>query len=182
MKKSFVVPLLLFASITSRAQIFVGSDCSVSFFSATSMENIDAVNKAVKPVLNSSTGELLFRIQNTAFKFKSQLMEDHFNENYMESDKFPKAFFKGKLKTDKPVLLQTENSYSANAEGILTIHGVSKQVLVPVTVNSKNGVISSKASFAVLLADYKITVPSIVADKINQLINISVLVPAYKKL
>ena len=183
MKAVYIILLLLFFQTAVHAQAKLYSkEAKVSFFSKTAMENIVAQNNKALCVWDTASGQFEFSVLIKGFEFDRALMQEHFNENYMESDKFPKAFFKGKLRTDKPVLLQPENSYSATADGILTIHGVSKQVLVPVTVSSKNGVISSKASFSVLLADYKITVPSIVADKINQRINISVLVPSYKKL
>lgn len=146
------------------------------------MENILAQNNKALCVWDTASGQFEFSVLIKGFEFDRALMQEHFNENYMESDKFPKASFKGKLKTDKSFALQTDNNYSATAEGILTIHGVSKQVVVPATVSSKNGIISSKANFSVLLTDYNITVPSIVADKINQRINISIIVPAYKKL
>ena len=183
MKVVYIILLLLFFQTTVHAQAKLYSkEAKISFFSKTAMENIVAQNNKALCVWDTASGQFEFSVLIKGFEFDRALMQEHFNENYMESDKFPKAFFKGKLKADKPVLLQPENSYSATAEGILTIHGISKQVLVPATVSSKNGVINSKASFSVLLADYKIAIPSIVADKINQRINISILVPAYKKL
>jgi len=183
MKAVYVFSLLLFFKTTVHAQSkLYCKEAKISFFSKTAMENITAQNNKALCVWDTASGQFEFSVLIKGFEFDKALMQEHFNENYMESDKFPKAFFKGKLKTDKPILLQTENSYSATAEGILTIHGVSKQLSVPVTIISKNGVISTKANFYVLLTDYKITVPSIVADKINKRINISVLVPAYKNL
>ena len=183
MKAVHIILLLLFfqTAVYAQAKLY-SKEAKISFFSKTALENIVAQNNKALCVWDTASGQFEFSVLIKGFEFDRALMQEHFNENYMESDKFPKAFFKGKLKSDKSVFLQNENSYSASADGILTIHGVSKQISVPVNITGKNGLISSKANFSVLLADYKISVPSIVADKINQRINISVLVPAYKKL
>ncbi len=157
-------------------------EAKVSFFSKTALENVVAENNKALCIWDTASGQFEFSVLIKGFEFDRALMQEHFNENYMESDKFPKAVFKGKIQLGKQILFNTDNINEVIAEGILTIHGVSKQVSLKAFIAIKNGKISSAASFTVLLADYKITVPSIVEDKINKRINISVSVPAYKVL
>lgn len=168
-------------SINAQSRLY-SNDAKISFYSKTAMENIEAENKRALCIWDTATGKLEFSVLIKGFEFDRALMQEHFNENYMESDKFPKAFFKGTLKSEKPMKLQLDNNYTAKADGMLTIHGVTKQVSVPVTISSKNGKISSAAVFSVLLSDYNISIPSIVAYKINKSIRIAVSVAAYKKL
>src|SRR4051812_24269056 len=169
MKKTYLVLLTLLTVQAAFAQIFVGSDCTVSFFSATSMENIDAVNKTVKPVFNSMNGDVLFRIQNTAFKFKSQLMEDHFNENYMESEKFPTSSFKGRINEKVDYTVNGETKVTAT--GTMNIHGVDKECTIEGTITVKDGQLIFHSKFPVKLADYKIQVPSLVGVNIAESID-----------
>lgn len=184
MMKNVLAILFVFlgqGSVNAQSRLY-SNDVKISFYSKTSMENIEAENKRALCVWDTASGKLEFSVLIKGFEFDRALMQEHFNENYMESDKYPKAFFKGVLKSDKPLKLQPGNSYTAKAEGMLTIHGVTKQVTVPATFSNKNGKISSAAVFSVLLSDYGISIPSIVADKINKEIRVSVSVPEYKKL
>ncbi len=184
MIKNMLAILFVFCGVGSiKAQNrLYSNDAKISFFSKTALENIEAENKRALCVWDTATGKLEFSVLIKGFEFDRALMQEHFNENYMESDKFPKAFFKGTLKSDKPMKLLMDNSYMAKADGMLTIHGVTKQVSVLVTISSKNGKISSAAVFSVLLSDYNISIPTIVADKINKSIRIAVAVAEYKKL
>lgn len=182
MKKT-ALSLLFFCILkVGHSQIFIGNDCTVSFFSATSMENIDAVNKISKPVLNSETGEVLFRIQNTAFKFKSQLMEEHFNENYMESEKYPTSTFKGKVNEKIDFTINGENKVTVS--GKLTMHGVDKDVTIEGIITIKDGQVTLHSKFPIKLDDYKIKVPSLVGVNIAESIDVTVdavLIPYKKK-
>ena len=157
-------------------------EAKVSFFSKTAMENIDAQNNRALCIWDTTTSQLEFSVLIKGFEFDRALMQEHFNENYMESDKFPKATFKGKMLVDKKLLQQIDNDFKAQATGILTIHGVAKPVVVPVNISIKKGIMSCSVNFKVQPADYKISIPAIVADKINKEISISILVPAYKNL
>lgn len=181
MKKTTLIIFLLFVQLSIYAQVRLYSkEAKISFFSKTAMENIVAQNNKALCIWDTASGKFEFSVLIKGFEFDRALMQEHFNENYMESDRFPKAGFKGVLIAEKPIAYQTNNTYKVRAEGILTIHGVSKQVSLPANITVNNGIISSKADFTVLLSDYKITVPAIVADKINKQISISVFVPSYK--
>src|SRR4051812_43200321 len=97
MKKiSLLFTGILIASLSS-AQIYLAKTCTISFFSESTIENIEATNNSAKPVMNSATGEVVIKVPVRSFQFKSQLMQDHFNEDYLETDKFPFAVFTGKI-------------------------------------------------------------------------------------
>jgi len=125
---------------------------------------------------------LEFSVLIKGFEFDRALMQEHFNENYMESDKYPKAVFKGKLIADKKLIVETNSNFTTEVSGTLTIHGVSRQITVPVETRLVNGVISARANFKVTPQDYKISIPAIVADKINKTISIAISVPRYSSL
>lgn len=99
MKKLFLIALL-FIGFQSKAQLFITTTGEVSFFSKTPMEDIEAVNKNVSSIINTSTNEVAVQMRITNFVFPNKLMQEHFNENYLESEKFPSATFKGKIKED----------------------------------------------------------------------------------
>ena len=181
MKKLILIPVFAAISHFSFSQIFLGENTVISFFSATKMENIDAVNTITKPVFNAGNGELLFKATNTAFKFKSQLMEEHFNENYMESEKYPHTLFKGKI-ADK-IDYTKDGVYEVIAAGILSMHGVDKERTIKGTLTVKEGKISLFSKFMVKLSDHKIKVPGVVTYNIAEEIEITVdaVLAPYKK-
>jgi hypothetical protein len=154
--------------------IFITRNGQISFFSKTSMENIDAINNEVSSVLNNQNGEIVFSVLIKGFHFQRSLMEEHFNENYMESDNFPKSVFKGKITSLASVNFSKDGSYSVAVEGELTIHGVTQKVNFPGTINITNGKIAALSKFKIKLADYNIKVPSLVADKISKLIDVTI--------
>ncbi|HTL07888.1 MAG TPA: YceI family protein, partial [Chitinophagaceae bacterium] len=108
------------------------------------------------------------------FHFERALMEEHFNENYMESDKIPKASFKGKINNLPAVDLSKDGNYPVTAEGELTIHGITKQVRVAGNLLVKAGLPQLQAKFMVAPKDYNIKIPSLVADKIAASMNVTV--------
>ena len=100
-------------------------------------------------------------------------MKEHFNENYMESDKFPKSEFKGNVANIIAVNFAKDGTYNVKVTGKLTIHGVTNDVNVPGTLTIKGNTVNAKATFPVVLKDYKIDVPSLVADKLSKQANIT---------
>lgn len=139
------------------------------------MENIDAKNNQVMSVLNTKTGELQFSVLIKAFQFHKALMEEHFNENYMESNKFPKATFKGLLKEISSIDFSKDGSYNVTVSGDLTIHGVTNKVKAPGVLRIKNGVPSASSKFTIKLKDYKVIIPKLVKDNISETIEISII-------
>ncbi len=147
---------------------------SVDFYSKASVEEISAVNKKATSILDKVAGTLEFSLLVKSFEFEKALMEEHFNENYMESDKFPKSTFKGSISNIKDVNFAKDGTYKVSTAGTLTMHGISKQVTIPGTITIKGGKISASSTFMVLLSDYNIAIPSVVKDKIAKDIKITV--------
>lgn len=176
MKRFFLlVSILTFlGSQAISAQNYISRNAHVWFFSATNMENIEAHNHKVASILNSQTGALTFKMNIKAFEFEKALMQEHFNENYMESDKFPNGDFKGKISNIADVDFSKNGTYNVTVAGNLTMHGITKAVSVPGTITVKDGNVSSKAEFNALLADYGITIPAAVKNQISKTIKITV--------
>lgn len=139
-----------------------------------SPEQIKAINNEVATVYDAASGELIFQVPVKSFKFEKALMQEHFNENYVESDKYPKADFKGKVTDPAAVKYDADGTYQVQVEGKLTLHGVTKEVKVPGTATVKGGALTLKASFGATLADYKITVPSMVTVKVGRVAVITI--------
>jgi polyisoprenoid-binding protein YceI len=145
---------------------------SVRFFSAAPLENIEAASTELKGVLDADAHLFAFRLPITSFVFPSGLMQAHFNENYLESGKFPTASFKGALKG--PLDLKKDGVYSVAATGDLTIHGVAVPRTIPCTITVRNGVPTVTSKFATKLVDHRIEVPSLMFNKIAESIDITV--------
>ena len=169
---SFALVVLISSNLI--AQKVYTKNGSISFFSKSPLENITAENNQVMSVLNTQTGEMQFSVLIKGFHFEKALMEEHFNENYMESTKYPKATFKGNVTDMSKVNLAKDGSYDVTVSGDLNIHGVTNKVSVPGTIVVKGGKVSANSKFIVKLADYKISVPKVVKDNIAENIEISV--------
>tara|TARA_B100001778_G_C18432927_1_gene558685 strand:- start:72 stop:599 length:528 start_codon:yes stop_codon:yes gene_type:complete len=158
--------LILFCFI-SNAQQYVGKKGSITFFSEAPIENIQAINNKVGAVYNESKGEIVFSLKIKDFIFPKKLMQEHFNENYLESDIFPISTFQGKI-------IKVLNNDSINVEGDLNIHGRTNKVNVSGFLFKKDRSVSIKANFPIKLEDYNIKIPKIVMYNIAEVIDISV--------
>ena len=138
------------------------------------MENIEAANNEATSVFNAAKNEFGFVVLVKSFKFKKAQMEEHFNENYMESNKYPKAFFKGLIVDASKLKLTIDGSYPVSVKGDLTVHGVARSVEVPGTIFVSNGIVSMSAKFNVNLKDYNIKIPSTVINNVAEVIDITV--------
>ncbi len=161
------------------AQIAIGQKYysksgKISFFSDTDMEKIDAENSSASTVIDFSTGAIEWAVLIQGFKFEKALMQDHFNENYMESSKFPKAKFKGVIEDYGKILLTKNGTYLVKVKGDLEIHGVTKPADAEATLVVKGNVISATSKFTVLIADYDIKIPKIVENNIADEVDITV--------
>jgi hypothetical protein len=162
------------ASSVSSQNLYFTKNGHVDFFSSTPMEDIKADNNKVTSVLNTTTGDIEFSMLVMAFTFPKALMQEHFNENYMESAKFPKSSFKGKITNLATVNFTTDGTYPAEATGMLTIHGVTKEVSAKGNFIVKDGKIRLQSTFNVSPKDYKIEIPSLVSEKIAKEIRVTV--------
>ena len=171
MKKLIIASLFLFiGSSAAFAQKYLTRTGKIYFNATTksSPEKIEAVNNEVSSVVDGNTGEIIFLVLVKSFKFERALMQEHFNENYMESDKYPKADFRGKIANPADVNFSKDGVYNTKVTGKLTIHGVTNDVSQPGTITVKGKEVKIKTKFSIKLADYKIAIPSVVADKISK--------------
>jgi polyisoprenoid-binding protein YceI len=171
MKKIIITAGFLLTVLSGAfAQKYLTRTAKVNFNATapSSPEKVEAVNNEVANIFDATTGDMIFQVLVKSFKFERALMQEHFNENYMESDKFPKADFKGKITNIAGVNYSKDGSYNVTAAGALTIHGVTHDVSVPGTITVQGGNLKLKAKFSVKLADYNISIPTLVADKINK--------------
>ena len=173
MKKLFLAATAALVSMSSFAQIYIAKDKSaqIKFFSETPVENIDATNEAVTSILNTSTDSVVVKVPINAFIFPKSLMQEHFNENYMESAKFPQAKFRGKIMEDIDFSKNGENKVTC--KGDLTIHGVTKPVTLAGTLKVTDGKVVIDSKFLVKLKDYNIEVPKVVFQNIAEDIQVT---------
>ncbi len=146
----------------------------ISFYSDTPMEKIEGHNKSSTCVLDLATGNLEYGALIKGFQFEKALMQEHFNENYMESTKFPKAIFKGKIDDYKLIDLTKNGKTNVKVSGKLTIHGVTKDVTTNGIITVNSGKVDADAEFNVMVADYNISIPSLVKDQIARSVKVKV--------
>ena len=165
---TFIGALLI--SQASYAQLFYTQTGKTSFFSKTPLEDISAVNSAVSSILNTTTNDIAVRMNINQFKFPNRLMEEHFNENYLESEKFPAATFKGKIA--EKIDFTKEGSYDVTVKGVMMIHGVTREKAITGKLIIGNEGIAIESNFEIALVDYKIDVPKLVWEKIAEKISV----------
>lgn len=175
MKKQLLFCLfsLSFAGAVMGQKYFT-RDGKVSFFSATPVENIEAHNTKGTCVLDATSGNMEFAVLIKAFQFEKALMQEHFNENYLESDKYPKASFKGQVTNISEVNFKKDGEYTAKLKGKLTIHGVTKEIVTNGKITVKGGKVSAESTMEVVPGDYNIDIPSVVREKIAKSIKVTI--------
>ncbi len=169
---ALIFTLLCCAATALQAQIYSLSDPNIRFFSSAPLEDIEAVNKSGQGLINTGDNSFSFRIPIKGFKFAKQLMQEHFNENYMESDKFPYGTFKGNIEGNYD--LQKSGTYEVNAIGTLNIHGVEQQRTLPAKLVVDGDKISLESVFNVKLEDHSIEIPTLVFQNIAEVIEVTV--------
>ena len=174
--------LLLCGALSAQGKYFT-RDGHIDFFSSTTLEDIKANNNKVTCVLDAETGEIEFAILMKAFEFKKALMEEHFNENYVESEKFPKSKFQGKILNIEDVDFTVDGTYEVGVKGNLTIHGETNEVEALGLIEVKGEEVKTFAEFHVSPEDYNIEIPGVVRDKIAKelLITVDVILKPFKR-
>ncbi len=165
---------LVFCNFANAQNRIFTKQANVKFNATSSAEKIEAGNNSGTCVVDMTSGNIESAVLIKGFKFAKALMQEHFNENYMESDKFPKSIFKGKIDNIMSVNFDKDGTYNTKAMGKLTVHGVTKDVVAPVTFTIKGGKIQSETNFNVVLSDYGIDIPKLVSDKVAKTAKISV--------
>jgi polyisoprenoid-binding protein YceI len=171
MKQKYFI-LLMFLAGSTFAQKFYTSSAQITFTSEAPMEKIISPNKQVTCMLNTATKDLAFKVIMKSFEFERQGMYDHFNHEYLETDKFPNATFVAKI-TDN-IDLTKNGVYSVTTEGTLTIHGRSKQIRQTGKIEVSDGKIILKSGFSILLSDFGVTVPNDYIKRISNSVQIMV--------
>ena len=174
MKRSGFILILSFVFLAANSQKYMTKNGFIGFYSHTSMEDIKADNNQVAGVLDISTGEMVFQALIKSFHFDRALMEEHFNENYMESDKIPKSSFKGKITNLAAVSFSKNGTYEVIVEGDLTIHDVTNKISTKGTIEVVTGGINASSKFNIVPEDYKISIPGVVREKINKSLEVTV--------
>lgn len=175
MKKFKLLVVLFILAITSGySQKYITKNGYIKFYSETPVETIEAHNRQVNSALDITTGDFVFKVLIKSFEFEKALMQEHFNENYMESDRFPDATFSGKITNFAAIDFTKDGKYDADVEGDLKIHGETKKVKEKGTFEVSGGKIMGKSVFMVHLADYKIKIPNTVVNNIAEDIQVTV--------
>jgi polyisoprenoid-binding protein YceI len=179
MKKSvsvfFLIVFGILTNLTGYSQKFMTKNGSIRFYSETPIETIQADNRQVNSALDVQTGDFVFKVLMKSFVFEKALMQEHFNENYVESDKFPNATFQGKVSNLGAINFSKEGTYEATIEGDLTIHGVTRKISEKGTFTVKAGdKIHGTSKFMVKPADYDIKIPATVMKNIAETIEVTV--------
>jgi polyisoprenoid-binding protein YceI len=175
MKKVIVLFIGIFIFISfANAQRYITKNGMIKFYSDSPMEKIEAVNNQVNSALDISTGKLVFKVLMKGFEFKKALMEEHFNENYVESNKYPDATFNGNVINLKEIDLSKPAKDNAVIEGDLKIHGVTKHIKEKGTLEKKDNNIIGKSVFNIKIKDYDIKIPNAVVNNLSETIQITV--------
>ncbi|MEJ7779908.1 MAG: YceI family protein [Daejeonella sp.] len=151
--------------------LFITRNAQIGLFSTAPVEDIEAVSKNGYGIINLDNGELQFGVSIRSFQFRKSLMQEHFNENYMESDKYPAAKFKGKINT--PIDISKDGVYQVTAIGDLEVHGVIKKRSLSGTVRVLNGKLEITSAFDVKCQDHNIKIPALVFKNIAETIQIT---------
>ncbi|MFL9483104.1 YceI family protein [Chitinophagaceae bacterium LWZ2-11] len=165
MKKIITLTAIIIGLLNiAHAQSYITKTGFIGFYSKTPFEDIKAENKQVYAVVDLTKKNIAFVLLLKGFIFPKELMQEHFNENYVESDKYPKASFSGAFTSTTPIT--GSGTYNVTVKGNLTLHNVTKQIEVPATLQVKDDKLSGKCEFKIKPEDYNISIPSVVRDKI----------------
>src|ERR1035437_8499727 len=173
-KKISILIIAIAFSISLHAQQYYTKNGRVSFFSKALLEDIKADNNQVLSVIDLKTGTIQFSLLNNAFHFPKAKMELDFNDDYIESEKYPRSTFKGTISDFNKVTVDKDGTYNIEVTGGLSIHGVTKKVTASGTIIIKDGKVSSSSVFKVTVSDYNIKIPAVVENKVSNNIEITV--------
>ena len=163
--------LFMLIVLSTVAQKYSLEKSFVSFYSHATIEDITAENTKSVSIFNVATGDIAFSIPIKEFEFAKSLMKEHFNEKYMDTEKYPKSTFQGKVIGFDSKATGVQN---AKATGKLTIHGETKEVELPGTIEVKGSNLVMKSKFIVKLEDYKIAIPQLMWQNIAEQVEVTV--------
>ena len=168
-----LLPVLFLAALVATGQErYITTAGVISIDASSPLEDIEAVNKKVNVILDPDSGKIAVVLLVQEFEFRRKLMQEHFNENYMHSDSYPKALFSGEIADLAPALLTTQKS-SLDLSGEITIHGVTRNFAAPITLWLNGTTIQGKLDFMIRSEDHNIKIPRVVFKKVAQEVNVS---------
>ena len=174
-KYGLIAASVLLVNVVAQAQDkFFTKSAHIEFYSNAPMEDIEANNRTATAVLDTKTGAIQFSVLMRGFEFRKALMQEHFNENYVESHKYPKGEFKGTIVNNSDIKYGTPGTYTATVKGQLTIHGVTRDIVTTGTIKVDGDKLLTNSVFNIKLSDYNIKIPSLVKDKLSNNIKITV--------
>lgn len=165
--------LLINAGLLLAQGPMVTKNGTTSFFSHSPIEDIEAINKKTTAAIDFSKGNVVVKMLIKHFAFENALMQEHFNENYMESEKFPAAIFKGKIDQAESIDPTLDGDYNVSLKGTLTIHGVTKPLDASATISIVDGKVTANTKFIARPADFDIEIPSVVVKNIAEEIEVT---------
>jgi len=170
-KLTITFAALLFLTVSYSQNFYKATSSKTHFFSEAPLENIEATNEKSQGLINTETNQIAIIIPIIDFKFEKPLMEEHFNENYMETSKFKTASFQGKITSE--IDFTKDGEYPATAEGTLNIHGVKKERKLEGSISVKGKTFTLSSEFKVALEDHDIAVPKMVVENIAEVIDVN---------
>lgn len=153
---------------------FIDRGGYASFFSSAPMEDIKAETQQVVSILDLKEGKIVATMLMRSFNFRKALMQEHFNENYVESSKYPKASFMGTVTNMEELDLKKDGKYTLDVKGEITLHGVTMPLEVKAEATVSNGALQARAVFPLTVKDFKIEVPRLVVDNIAEVVEVTV--------
>ena len=168
--KNLIITLLLITSSALHAQKFKSDESYIRFFSDAHLEDIEAVNSESTSIIDVESRAFVFSVPITSFQFQKKLMQEHFNENYLESDKYPKAIFKGKIENWDG----SKGKQTVLAKGELELHGISQKVEIESSLDYSDENMLVESVFMIRIEDYKIKVPKAVFYKIAEEVEVTI--------
>jgi hypothetical protein len=167
-----ILSFVLVRPIAGFGQLYATRTGFIGFYSKTPLEDIKAENNQVYAIIDGGKKNIAFSLLLKGFIFQKELMQEHFNENYVESDKYPKASFTGAYTGEVP--LNKDGVYKVMVRGSVSLHNVTRPIEVPATIEVKNGHLIGQSDFKLKPEDFNISIPSLVRDKIDKEISVKV--------
>ncbi len=181
MKKNLFPILLICLTTTqlafSQSNKYFSKNAIISFDAEGKLDDIEEIKATTKQAIciyDDASRNFEWSVSIKSFVFANSLMQEHFNENYLESSKYPKATFIGKIDPSNTLTFDKDGTYPVKVTGKLTMHGITQNVSTSGMFNIQKGIISASAKFEVTLADYKIDIPTLVFMKVAEIVKINV--------
>jgi hypothetical protein len=171
-KLLLILGVLVLLTNTSFSQIYLCKNGNISFFQETSVEDIDARSTKLLSILNTENNMIAYKVDMESFIFEKSLMRDHFNENYVESNKYPTAVFRGVI--NEKIDWSKDGVYNITSIGDMVMHGISKRITEKGTLTIKNGEINITNFFTIKFTDYGVKIPNLLSKQLAESVDITI--------